>query len=132
VVTFRVDEELQGRIQVAIRFADGTDVIGGVNVDGLRSPVAQHRCGWIGTRSWWGCDLGVRLDEAVDFDWLKFWGWRGFQSLVFENIPPPTFSGTEERWQTKVWLESSIVSYVIGIVFHLYTDFLRLTASCNH
>ena len=58
-------------------------------------------------------DLGVRLDKAVDFDWLKFLGWPGFQSLVFENIPPPTFSGTEERWQTKVWLESSIVSYVI-------------------
>lgn len=29
------------------------------------------------------------------------------QSLVLENIPPPTLSGIEQRWQTKVRLGSN-------------------------
>jgi hypothetical protein len=44
VIAFWVDEELEGGVKVAVRFADGTDVIGGVGVDGLRCPVVHHVC----------------------------------------------------------------------------------------
>jgi hypothetical protein len=50
VVTFWVDEELEGGVKVSIRFADGADVIGGVIFNGLRGPVAHHLCEWIGER----------------------------------------------------------------------------------
>lgn len=53
VVTFWVDEELEGGVKVSIRFADGADVIGGVVINGLRGPVAHHLCGWIGVGSRW-------------------------------------------------------------------------------
>lgn len=54
VVAFWVDEELEGGVEVAVRFADGTYVIGGVIVDGLRGPVAHHYCGRVGGKAWWG------------------------------------------------------------------------------
>jgi hypothetical protein len=41
VVTLWVDEELERRVKIAVRFADGADVIGRV-VSELGDPVAQH------------------------------------------------------------------------------------------
>lgn len=58
------------------------------------------------------------MDKAEVFDLTgsKFLGWRGFQSLVFENIPQPTLSGTEQRWPTKVRIRSSNVLRLFEIV----------------
>ena len=59
MVAFWVDEELERGVEVTVRLADGTDVIGGIVVNGLRSPVAHHRCGWL--EGVGGVELEVRL-----------------------------------------------------------------------
>lgn len=51
VVAFWVDEELEGGVEVAVRFADGTYIIGGVIVGGLRGPIAHHYCGRVGGKT---------------------------------------------------------------------------------
>jgi len=42
VVTFWVDEELEGGIEVAVRFANGADIVGGVVVERLGFGGALH------------------------------------------------------------------------------------------
>ena len=51
MIAFWVDEELEGGVEVAVRLADGTDVCGGIVVDGgfgeagHRGLNGRRRCG---------------------------------------------------------------------------------------
>lgn len=54
VVAFWVDEELEGGVEVAVRFADGADVVGGIIIEGF-GPVAHHDCGRMGSCGDRGC-----------------------------------------------------------------------------
>jgi len=122
VVAFWIDEKLEGGIEVAIGFADGADIVGGIIGRSFGEVISQHVCDSKEREVEW--ESGVELKDGVEATRLLFCNTVALRSgeaiskpcpRDSRNIPPSnSISGTTKppQWLTrKVRTTSLCASY---------------------